>query len=87
MAAGSSSSTYRLTYFNLAGRAEPLRLLLAVSGASWTEERLSFPEWGARKAAGTASGEYVHAIDVYWSVPQYWTAQISLWSTPCVDFG
>ncbi|XP_066443567.1 glutathione S-transferase P 2-like [Eleutherodactylus coqui] len=51
-AAGDSADTmpgYTLTYFPIRGRAEPTRLLLADQGLSWTEDEVSFEDWGAGK--------------------------------------
>ena len=42
----------KLIYFDLGGRAEAIRMLLAHAKAQYTDERLSFPEFGAKKAAG-----------------------------------
>lgn len=39
----------RLTYFDLAGMGEPIRLSLAMSGMPFTDERLSFEQFGALK--------------------------------------
>jgi len=45
--------TIKLTYFNLRARAEPARLLLAYSGASYEDDRIPPPwensEWGTQK--------------------------------------
>lgn len=43
-----------ITYFNIAGRAEPIRLCLAAGGVAFKDNRLSFPKWGEVKAAVTA---------------------------------
>ena len=48
-----SSSTPKLTlsYFPISGRAEPVRLCLAVGGIPFTNKVLSFPEFAASKAS------------------------------------
>ena len=43
----------KLVYFNLMGRAQPIRFLLAHKGIQFEDVRLSFEEWNAAKAAGT----------------------------------
>ncbi len=48
-----------LKYFNVAGRAEPLRVMLFAAssayrqqgGVEWTDTRISFPDWPAEKKA------------------------------------
>jgi glutathione S-transferase len=44
--------TLRLTYFNAAGRAEPIRLALRIGGLPFEDVRLDFPSFGAAKASG-----------------------------------
>ncbi|CAD7700303.1 unnamed protein product [Ostreobium quekettii] len=39
----------KVTYFNFAGRAEPIRLALTIGGIDFEDQRLSFPEFGAMK--------------------------------------
>ncbi|GAU99325.1 hypothetical protein RvY_10347 [Ramazzottius varieornatus] len=39
-----------LHYFNLRGRAEPIRWILAYSGEDWTDHRIEFSEWPAVKS-------------------------------------
>ena len=41
-----------LIYFGLAGRAEPIRMALGLKGVQFTDTRLDFPTFGAKKAAG-----------------------------------
>ena len=41
-----------LTYFEFGGRAEPIRMLCALKGIQFTDERLSQEAFGARKATG-----------------------------------
>jgi glutathione S-transferase len=42
----------RLTYFNVPGRAEPIRVALRLGGVAFDDHRLDFPAFGAAKAAG-----------------------------------
>ena len=43
---------YRLTYFDFdGGRGEPIRLVCHLGGIDLTDERLSFPEFGMRRAS------------------------------------
>jgi len=50
-----SKQDIKLVYFNLRGRAEPSRLLLAYAGLSYVDERIPYPEdpegWAARKSS------------------------------------
>eukprot|EP00039_Didymoeca_costata_P015182 m.254190 g.254190 ORF g.254190 m.254190 type:complete len:224 (+) comp16168_c0_seq6:102-773(+) len=39
----------KITYFPLSGRAESLRLALTIAGINFSEESVTFPEWGAKK--------------------------------------
>ncbi|KXJ05587.1 S-crystallin 4 [Exaiptasia diaphana] len=43
---------YHLVYFDIRGRAEPIRILFALAGASYTEERVHPSEWPALKTSG-----------------------------------
>ena len=45
-------SSGKLTYFDLAGRAESIRIALSLAGCQHEDERLSFPQFGEMKAAG-----------------------------------
>lgn len=38
-------STYKLTYFNTEGRAEPIRLILAQAGVQFEDKRVTKEEW------------------------------------------
>jgi glutathione S-transferase len=40
---------YFLTYFDIFGRAEPMRMALAHAGADWDERRVTGAEWVALK--------------------------------------
>ena len=41
---------FKLSYFPLGIRAEPIRMTFALSGTKYEDERISMEEWGARKA-------------------------------------
>lgn len=43
------ASTYKLTYFNGRGRAEPLRYLLAFKNVDYDDHRITFQEWAKLK--------------------------------------
>ncbi|XP_076239027.1 glutathione S-transferase S1 [Calliopsis andreniformis] len=43
-------STYKLTYFNLTGLGEPIRLLLHQSGIKFEDKRITFEEWPQMKS-------------------------------------
>jgi len=43
-------SDFKLTYFNVKGRAELTRLIFAKSGTPFEDERIEFADWPARKA-------------------------------------
>ena len=45
------TTTYTLTYFDVRGRAEPIRLLLAYAGIPFEDRGLSGDEWAKEKAA------------------------------------
>ena len=40
---------YKLTYFAIRGRGEPIRLLLVEAGQEFTDERVQFADWPALK--------------------------------------
>ena len=42
----------KLVYFGLAGRAEPIRMALGLKNVDFIDQRLSFEEFGQKKAAG-----------------------------------
>jgi hypothetical protein len=43
------------------GRAEPIRVAFHIGGVPFEDERLSFPDFGAAKAAGKfKNGTYIH---------------------------
>lgn len=44
------ASNIKLTYFNLQGKGETIRLILAVAKADYEEKKLDFTEWGPLKA-------------------------------------
>ncbi|KAF7988003.1 hypothetical protein HCN44_007497 [Aphidius gifuensis] len=43
-------SSYKLTYFNMTGRAEPIRYMLSYAGIDFEDKRVSFEEWSSLKA-------------------------------------
>ena len=43
----------KLVYFDLQGRAQAIRYLLALKGIEYEDVRVSFEDWPAAKAAGT----------------------------------
>ncbi|PFX16267.1 Glutathione S-transferase 1 [Stylophora pistillata] len=43
---------YKLTYFNIRGRAEATRLIFKAAGVEFEDHRISFEDWGALKATG-----------------------------------
>ena len=45
------ASTYKLTYFNFRGRAEPLRFILAQAGIAYEDKRVEGEEWSKVKPA------------------------------------
>jgi glutathione S-transferase len=44
--------TYRLTYFDAAGRAEPIRIAFHIAGIPFEDRRVKFPEFGELKQQG-----------------------------------
>jgi len=46
-----AASDIKLTYFNLQGKGETIRLILAAAKAKYEEKRINFPEWGPMKDA------------------------------------
>ena len=50
-------SDFKLTYFNVAGRAELIRLIFAKSGTAFEDERIEFADWPARKGKGDSGKE------------------------------
>ena len=44
--------TYKLTYFNVRSRAEPIRLMFAFAGVEYDDIRVGKEEWAKMKPAG-----------------------------------
>jgi len=42
--------TYKLTYFDIQGAAEKVRLAFVLSGVAFEDERVNFAQWGDMKA-------------------------------------
>ncbi|XP_069141204.1 S-crystallin SL11-like isoform X2 [Argopecten irradians] len=61
-------SKYSLTYFDIQGRAEPIRIALAYAGNDFEDKRISFEEWGKMKADTPQGSLPVCSIDgeVFW---------------------
>jgi glutathione S-transferase len=49
LAMSSTTPTIKLTYFDIAGRGEPVRLALALSKTPFEDERINFAQWGELK--------------------------------------
>lgn len=45
---------YKLTYFNIAARGEPARLIFAAAGVKFTDNRVKHEDWPALKASKTS---------------------------------
>ncbi|CAH8669918.1 unnamed protein product [Dicrocoelium dendriticum] len=46
-----SDCSYKVIYFNVRGRAEPIRLVLHAAGIPFEDERMEYSDWLARKAS------------------------------------
>jgi hypothetical protein len=46
---------YKLTYFNLMGRAEPIRLIFVQAGVQYKDHRIETKEWPALKLSSFSS--------------------------------
>ena len=42
--------TFKLTYFNIQGAAEKVRLAFVLNEIPFEDERINFPQWAERKA-------------------------------------
>lgn len=42
---------YKLTYFNIAARGEPARLIFVAAGVKFTDNRVKMEDWPALKAS------------------------------------
>jgi hypothetical protein len=54
-------ASYNFVYFDLRGRGESIRLLLALSGVAYTEERISMEEWPKIKSSKLSIKTYVNS--------------------------
>lgn len=57
----SENPTFKLTYFNIRGLAEPIRFLLAYGGIEYEDNRIEREEWPALKESMTQI-----IIDLIW---------------------
>jgi hypothetical protein len=58
------AATYKLTYFPVCGRGGPLRQAFTIAGVNFEDERITFPEFGARKAADAFPYGMVPVLEV-----------------------
>ncbi|XP_069835706.1 glutathione S-transferase P 1-like [Dendropsophus ebraccatus] len=70
-------SGYVITYFPLRGRAEPIRLLLADQGASWTEEEIPIADWFAGKCD-------IKKEAVFGQLPRFKDGDFVLYQSNCI---
>lgn len=56
--------TFTLTYFDGPGRAEPIRVALRISGLSFEDRRLKFPEFAEARARGDFPLGSVPVLDI-----------------------
>jgi prostaglandin-H2 D-isomerase / glutathione transferase len=54
----------KLTYFDAAGRAEPIRVALHMAGLAFEDERIGFPQFAERKAQGSLPLGAVPVLEV-----------------------
>lgn len=59
MAEPSENPTFKLTYFNIRGLAEPIRWLLAYGGIDYEDNRIERDDWPALKGS-----MYVNVIKI-----------------------
>jgi prostaglandin-H2 D-isomerase / glutathione transferase len=59
-----TAPTYKLTYFPVCGRGGPLRQAFTIAGVDFEDERISFAEFGARKAADAFPYGMVPVLEV-----------------------
>jgi hypothetical protein len=55
--------TYRLTYFNVKGLGEMSRLLLAIGGATWEDDRIDFSVEPGPKVRGSPLSRCVWVVN------------------------
>ena len=58
-----SARAIKITYFNLQGAAEPVRLALTLTGTALEDERLTFDAWQSRKACAKYGQLPIMTID------------------------
>ena len=61
------------TYFPIPGAAQPIRLALAATGASWENDAVPFADWPAKKASGIAPFGQMPLLTVREADGRSWT--------------
>lgn len=51
MGMGEQKPTYTLSYFDIRGRAEPIRMLFKLAGVKFTDRRVSYLDWPDMKSS------------------------------------
>ncbi|CAM9858884.1 unnamed protein product [Choristocarpus tenellus] len=57
-------TTYKLTYFNIAGRAEPIRQAFVIANIPFEDYRIPSAEFRAKKASGDLRWGTVPSLDI-----------------------